>query len=87
MRLWATRKFNYTLNDHGVFDRGSLVRVLDTTSEKEIFEFLDISWREPKERDSFDAVKGKKNGESAAQLEGFSRSEVSRESRDHRWIV
>jgi DNA polymerase/3'-5' exonuclease PolX len=87
MRLWATRKFNYTLNDHGVFDRGSLVRVLDTTSEKEIFEFLDISWREPTERDSFDAVKGKKNGESAAQLEGFSRSEVSRESRDHRWIV
>jgi DNA polymerase/3'-5' exonuclease PolX len=86
MRLWATRKFDYTLNDHGLFKKNTHERVLEATSEKQVFEFLDLVWKEPHERDCFDAVKGKGTGETAAQLEDLSKSDLRRESQEHAWI-
>jgi DNA polymerase lambda len=56
MRLWATRKFGYTLNDHGLFRLGTIDRVMEASEEREVFGTLGIVYKEPSERDCFDAV-------------------------------
>ena len=59
MRLWAKCKFGWTLNDHGLFvndARAHRVMEEDVKDEKEIFDKLKLVWKEPKERDCFDAV-------------------------------
>lgn len=57
MRLWATVKFGYQLSDHGIFQRGTKTRVLQSAStEKEVFDFLQMVWKEPYERNCFNDV-------------------------------
>jgi DNA polymerase/3'-5' exonuclease PolX len=63
IRLWSDRKRHATLNDHGLFERGTSMRVRDRCGkdflpreEREIFDWLGLAWREPHERDGFDAV-------------------------------
>jgi DNA polymerase/3'-5' exonuclease PolX len=64
MRLWAKRRFSYRLSDHGLFDTvqnhpvvaSPLARGRPPSSEKDIFEVLHLQWKEPHERDCFDAV-------------------------------
>ena len=55
MRLWASR-FSYTLNDHGLFKRDTRMRVMEARTEREVFERLGLEYRNPEERDCFDAV-------------------------------
>lgn len=70
MRLWATRKKQMSLNDHGLFPinmAGGAMKATGTgkeyrgdrigaASEKDIFDMLDLEYRQPHERDCFDAV-------------------------------
>jgi DNA polymerase lambda len=86
MRLWANRKFHYTLNDHGLFKKGTNERVLKATSERQVFDVLGLVWKESHERDCFDAVVGKGTGETAVQLEDLSKSDLRQESQEHAWI-
>lgn len=60
MRLWASR-MSYILNDHGLFQRGTNKRVMEASSEKEVFEKLELEYKAPEERDCFDAVVPLKN--------------------------
>ena len=85
MRLWATRKFNYTLNDHGLFHCDSGDRIIEASSEKEVFEKLKMIWKEPSERDSFDAVEVLEDEQLLAEIE-LSRSELRNESEAFRWV-
>ena len=87
MRLWAPRKFGYTLEDHGLFVHGTNDWVMEATTEKEVFDFLDLLWREPHERDCFDAVTGKTTGESASQLDDLSQADLRQETQDHTWVT
>ena len=84
MRLWSLRKFHWTLNDHGLFEQKSKVRVMDSVhSEQQVFEKLKLVWKEPHERDSFDAVTG--IDQTVSNLDGFSSVEFHQESA-HQWI-
>ena len=69
MHIWWQRKRNekskhclfladyrYTLNDHGLFYGGTTDRVMEASSEIEVFDKLNLIYKEPHERDSFDAV-------------------------------
>lgn len=49
----------YTLNDHGLFYGGTTDRVMEASSEIEVFDRLNLVYKEPHERDSFDAVLSK----------------------------
>ncbi|KAG7349136.1 DNA polymerase beta palm domain containing protein [Nitzschia inconspicua] len=60
MRLWAKRVFSWRLNDHGLFDlNNGLKRVMEASTEEEIFEKLKLVYKHPHERDSFDALEPK----------------------------
>ena len=84
MRLWAARKFDFTLNDHGLFRRGTQDRVIEASKEKDIFDKLGLLYLEPPERTSFHAVIAKDNSESAADLE-MTQSDFQEDSK-HSWI-
>jgi DNA polymerase/3'-5' exonuclease PolX len=65
MRLWATRKKNLQLNDHGVFPLDTRMHhvpkageklLLEATSEVEIFDYLGLVYKQPHERNCFDDV-------------------------------
>lgn len=58
MRLWA-RQRGWHLNDAGLFKRGTKQRILDATEEKQVFDMLDLVYKHPHERDSFDALEPK----------------------------
>lgn len=61
MRLWAKRVFKWRLNDHGLFDLDDgLERVMEASTEEEIFEKLKLIYKHPHERDSFDALEPKR---------------------------
>ena len=86
MRLWAKRKFGYTLSDHGLFqDSSGMVRVFDALSESLIFRRLGLVWKEPTEREGFDDVIGV-DSKRATDLEAWSSDEFRQEERDHVWI-
>ena len=57
MRLWATRVFHLKLSDHGLFSRDGNVREkFEPSSEREIFDRLKLVYREPHERQYWDAL-------------------------------
>ena len=57
MRLWASRVFGFTLNEHGLFDRGDgTTRVFEASTEREVFDRLGLVYREPHERHCWDAL-------------------------------
>ena len=86
MRLWARRKFGFTLSDHGLFqDSSDNVRVFDALSEALIFRRLGLVWKEPTERNGFDDVIGV-DSTRASELEAWSSEEFRREEADHVWI-
>lgn len=69
MRLWAKRKLNWHLDDHGLSLRDTATPVQETlpsgetrpfvpSCERDVFDKLGIAWKEPHERDGFDAVEG-----------------------------
>lgn len=57
MRQWAKAKFNWKLNDKGIFDIGSGQRLHpNLRCEEEVFETLKIVYKAPPERNFFDDV-------------------------------
>lgn len=78
MRLWASRKKSWTLNDHGLFpdDRRATHNVpgpdeqllLEATSESHVFDALGLVYKQPHERNCFDDVVSKE-GETVASLD------------------
>lgn len=57
MRLWATRMFNLKLSDHGLFDRtDGTTRMFEASTEREIFDRLELVYREVHERHHWDAL-------------------------------
>lgn len=82
MRLWA-RSFGYQLSDHGLFHRDSNERILEANHEREVFEKLELVYKEPTERDCFDAVEPKNAGRTA-NLEIS--SEEFQEDSNHVWV-
>ena len=47
---------SYTLNEHGLYNTGTNCRVLEADEESQIFDKLNLIYKEPHERDCFDAV-------------------------------
>jgi DNA polymerase lambda len=83
MRLLAARQFDFTLNDHGLFKRGTQDRVMEEAShEKEVFDKLGIQYREPEDRDCFDAVVPKAGSKSDLEMD---QTEL-RKDNEHVWI-
>lgn len=85
MRLWAKRKFGYRLSDKGMFQLGTDVRVMDAMNEEQIFRRLELVYREPTERDGFDAVIGL-DSKRAIDLEALSSKEFFEEESQHEYI-
>lgn len=79
MRLWATRKHGLKLNDHGLYTREGEQSVLEVSEEREVFSYLGLEWKEPHERDCFDAVVGDDDPDKISATE-------RNEERDHQWI-
>ena len=85
MRLWARRKYGYTLSDHGLFQHSSPdVRVMDAMDERQVFRRLELVWKGVTERDGFDAVVGR-TSERATDLKVWSQEEF-RQEENHAWI-
>lgn len=87
MRLLAKRKYNYTLSDHGILNISTGKQVLkNPRSEHDVFNLLGLKWKEPTERDCFDAVESVSDGEAPQSPHELTRAEVIRESSEHTWI-
>lgn len=71
----------FTLNDHGLFYSGTKDRVMEASNEREVFDRLELVYKEPHERDCFDAVVGK---EGPLEIE-LSQREFSQD-RDYVWV-
>lgn len=57
MRQYAKQKFNWSLNDKGLFDNRTGERVITTAcTEKDVFERLQVMYKAPCERKFFDDV-------------------------------
>jgi DNA polymerase/3'-5' exonuclease PolX len=86
MRLWATRMFGYKLNDHGLFKRSDdTERVLEATTEKEIFDFLKVVYKEPTERDCWDALEPMEGGPDFIDQLEMNQSEFT-EDKEYKWV-
>ena len=48
----------YSLSDDGLTNTSTGTSVLEPTCEKDVFDILKLVWKEPHDRDSFDAVQG-----------------------------
>lgn len=87
MRLWATRKFGFMLSDHSLCDKDTKLPVLENPScERSVFEFLRLKWKEPSERDCFDAIEIVPGETSSQTAQEFSRKDISDENTYHVWI-
>jgi len=56
MRLWAKRVFGLRLSDQGMFKLGEKTRAFEASTEREIFDRLELVYREPHERHYWDAL-------------------------------
>ena len=76
--------FNWKLSDHGLFRRDDgKTRVKEVSTEKEIFDLVEIVYREPQDRDSWDALEPIDGKFSSHDLE-LTEKEFNRE-RKHLW--
>ena len=65
------------MNDKGLFTRHEKTRVLEASTEKEVFDYLGLEYKEPHERDCFDAV---------VLDDADEEKKILREDQDHKWI-
>jgi DNA polymerase lambda len=88
MRLWAARQFDFTLNDHGLFQRGGTQDrvMMEASREKDVFTKLGLKYVEPEDRDCFDAVVPKAGGIQAAVDLEMSEDEFREDNEQHVWI-
>lgn len=84
MRLWASRVFGFKLNDHGLFDRGDgKTRVFEASTEQEIFHRLQLIYREPHDRNYWDALEPLDKGVKPNLR--LTKSELT-EDRNNQWV-
>ncbi|CAJ1958452.1 unnamed protein product [Cylindrotheca closterium] len=82
MRLWA-RQRGWQLNDTGLFERGTKKRILDATKEQQVFDILELVYKHPHERDSFDALEPK-----TGQVVDYEPTQGEfKEDAENQWIV
>ncbi len=97
MRLYATRKYNYKLSDHGLVDKSTdSPIIIHPTSERDIFDVLGLQWKETNERECFDDVEPFDNGDDDDDENGddnvkvnhseLTREEIRRDNTEHAWI-
>jgi DNA polymerase IV len=87
MRFWASKKFGYTLNDHGLFHQHTSTRVMEAQCEREVFDKLQLAWKDVSERDCFDAVHSSiLGGDNAFELPELNRAALHKESQEHAWV-
>ena len=85
MRLWATRVFGFKLNDHGLFARGDeRVRVFEASTEREIFDRLQLVYREPYERQYWDALEPKDNAVKPDMK--LTESQLNHDRKTNQWV-
>lgn len=83
LRLLAKKRHQYRLNDKELFDTTASKPVLrNPSTEREVFEALEVKWKEPNERDCFDAVETL-DGQPVPKA---SLQEVEELSKEHAWI-
>ena len=81
----ARYKFGLKLSDHGLFDAEKR-RVLEAGTEQEIFDYLQIAWKEPEQRDSFDAMEPKHETLEAGEVEFESKTDFFADQDSHIWV-
>ena len=95
MRWYAKAEKGMKLDDRGLFTQTALeekkyttkAKRLKATSEKQIFDILGLVYKEPNERDSFDAVIPKDGWRSIMKFDiSLNHSEFELESK-HTWIT
>jgi len=77
------------MNDHGLFEKESSRdrvttndgEVFEPKTERDVFDMLGIRWKEPHERDGFDAVEGVDGDD----LEPMSRADFNADHQ-HAWV-
>ena len=89
MRLYAKKRKGMALDDHGLYRRDESYKNskgdrFETKSEKEVFDLLGLVYREPQQRDSFDAVR-EKGSNKPVLMENPGQRDFIQESQ-HRWI-
>lgn len=89
IRLYAKRRKNCRLTDHGLFpDHLGGAKSLKAKDEHEVFDKLGLVYKEPKDRDGFDAVVEKESNQ-VFSLEDVNKSEIMSEekiARDLKWV-
>lgn len=88
MRLWATRRFNCKLNDHGLFDRSNeKKRMMEASSEKDLFDYLKLVYKEPDQRGNWDALEpmDAEGVDSTLEIQEMTESEL-RADEQNRWV-
>lgn len=94
MRLWSKRVKRLRLNDHGLFPDSSIKHnvpsphqrlPLEAETEAQVFDILGLVYKEPHERDCFDAVIGK-DGVASVQFEPSTAELQSENNGHHPWI-
>ena len=85
MRLWAHRRFGFSLNDHGLFLRGTSDRVMETSKESDVFDKLQLVYKKPHERDCFDAVEPVNGTLSSSDIE-MTEAELLSDERQNEWV-
>lgn len=95
MRLYASRKYNYMLSDHGLIDKNTELPIIHhPTSERDIFDVLGLQWKETNERECFDDVEpfdeaivdGTTESVDRSRRPELTREEVVRDGTEHIWI-
>lgn len=80
-RLTFSINHRYRLNDNGLFIEGTQDRVMEASEEVEVFDKLGLIYKEPKDRDCFDALESKN---------GFVDLELSeaqfKEDKNYQWV-
>ena len=85
MRLWAHRRFGFSLNDHGLFLRGTRDRVMEASKESDVFDKLQLVYKKPHERDCFDAVEPVNGTLSSSDIE-MTEAELLSDERQNEWV-
>mmetsp|Transcript_4088 Transcript_4088/g.7845 ORF Transcript_4088/g.7845 Transcript_4088/m.7845 type:complete len:103 (-) Transcript_4088:202-510(-) len=89
IRLYAKRHENCMLNDHGLFpDHLGGAKSLKAKDEQGVFDHLGLVYREPKDRDGFDAVVEKETNQ-VFVLDDVNKNEIMSEdkiARHSKWV-
>ena len=93
MRLWSKRAKQMSLNDHGLFPVPNDIHhvpkpcdrlPIEASTERQVFDLLGVVYKEPHERDCYDAVIPKDAQCNVEEME-MTKAEVYQDGH-HQWI-